>query len=189
MAEKSKKFSRIIDRLFPSEKVIRHYISFSKRHPGEILLVAVFITLLGGFGAIHLFGRIDTRLESLLPEHFISVRTLTEINKYGGKIYEHLFVEGKNTEELVRYGERIVENMEKDPNIYRVDIKQKTLPEKENAFPMLPKKELRSIYKRIKKKIAHAKLKRTGFFILFDDEEVENASSTDSPDEDLAPEY
>ncbi|HZH04385.1 MAG TPA: MMPL family transporter, partial [Myxococcaceae bacterium] len=139
------------------------------RQPIRTLLLAVLITLAGGYFASRL--RLSADLTELLPRSFQSVRDIDKLRvRYGGMGYITVVGLGAEPEKLRQFADEIAPELEKLPETRFVDFKRSDRFFEDRSFYYLEPPDLVSIRDRISGRIRYEKTTRNPLYISLEDE-------------------
>ena len=151
------------------------YLVHAAVHRYSIILpLAFLLTLIGFFYTFQL--PLESDLAELLPEDYVSVRTLERVREeVGGFQTLQVLVEGKDLKAMKRYADVLAHELEKSPLVKFVDYKRDVEFYRRHALLYMPLQDLKKLRDRIKERITEKKLEVNPFFADLEeaDEEAE----------------
>lgn len=167
---------------------LRQYSTAVTNHARIIFISAGLLTLLGGYLTFQL--PIETDIAALLPDHYISVRTLKRLNdEIGGFTSLQILLEGNNFEELKAYAELLAPHLRNHPDVKTIDYKKNVDFYRKYALLYIPLNDLKTLYQRVQSFIEEQKLAHNPLYVELDDEEDETDGEPSFSFEDFEKKY
>ena len=174
-----------MDRLF---KALRPFIRWVVRHPGLVLVVALALTALGGFGASRL--TIDTDLAKLIPASYPSVQALDRLREtVGAETTVDVGIESPSFEDNRAFAEAFIPEAlalrRPDTGEFyftRAEFYRDTEFVEANALYFATSAELDQLETYLDDKIEEARLEANPFFFDLDDELLDEEDAEADPD-------
>jgi len=135
-----------------------------------VLVFAVFLTIIGTWLTLKL--PLQTDISELLPDNYVSVRTLRRLyDEIGGFASLRILLEGPDLEALKEYARRLEPALMKSPRVKLVDYKKDVEFYRRNALLYLPLSDLERLYERIEERYEQESLKYNPMYAELDEED------------------
>ena len=163
---------------------LRPVIRWAVRRPGQVLLLALALSVLGVALAMRL--RIDTDFSKLIPKSYPSVQALERLREMvGGESTVDVAIVSPSFEANRRFAEDLIPKAlalkgegYDEPYLGRVEYRRETSFLQQNALYFASEEELNELEQFLQEKIEEARLKANPFFFDLEEEEEAEEDTT-----------